>query len=233
MTFGLSHARAAEFGSDAWGHKISRPSAYRGQARAHGTERDSVRKRVLEAPHLNAEFHWPLGGKRGYGIVALAKDACLVEVTGSRDIKTLCHTLPDYGGTITQDSYAGWLHVGSCLPDVRVASGTPGAKGPLSWRDPGLVCGVAAARAEPFADDGHGTIARHKKRNPREGYFMTTCLHVDGIEPDNNAVERVNRRFVAIRSDGGGNRSQKGMDANSILFTLLATDRINANNTWP
>ncbi len=96
---GLSHARAAEFGGDALGHEISRSSAYRGKIRQAGRmapERDSVRKRVSEAPHLNAdEFHWPLGGRRGYGTVALAKDACLVEVTGSRDIKTLCQTLPD------------------------------------------------------------------------------------------------------------------------------------------
>ena len=264
---GLSHARAAEFGSDAWGHKISRPSAYRGkirQAERMAPERDSVRKRVLEAPHLNAdEFHWPLGGKRGYGIVALAKDACLVKVTDSRGIKTLCHTLPDYKGTITQDSYSGWLHVGSCrqmcvwhqerLVQKDVLTNPKGdvpkfldrlsAIHDKIYRASRIKDGhtrIVAAHCidaelrglmnEPFADDGHGTIARHKKRNPREGYFMTTCLHVDGIEPDNNAVERVNRRFVAIRSDGGGNRSQKGMDANSILFTLLATDRINANS---
>ncbi len=264
---GMSHARTAEFGGDALGHVTSRSSAYRGKIRQAGRmapERDSVRERVLEAPHLNVdEFHWPLGGKRGYGIVALAKNHCLVEVADSRDIKTLRQTLPGYRGTITQDSYPGWLHVGSCrqmcvwhqerLVQKDVLT-NPGGDVPafldrlsaihmkiyrasrIKDRHPRIVaarCIDAELRElmnEPFAGDGDGTIARHKKRYPREGYFMTTCLHVDGIEPDNNAVERANRRFVAVRSDGGGNRSRKGMDANSILFTLLATDRINKDS---
>ena len=264
---GMSHARAAEFGSDALKHEISRSSAYRGkieQAGRMAPERDSVKERVLEAPHLNAdEFHLPLAGKRGYGIVALAKNHCLVKVAGSRNIKTLCQTLPDYRGTITQDSYPGWLHVGSCRQmcvwhqerlvqkdlltnpggDVPTFLGRLSAIHKKIYRASRIKDGhsrIVAARcidselrelmSEQFTDDRHGIITRHKKRNPREGYFMTTCLHVDGVNPDNNAVERVNRRFVAIRSDGGGNRSQKGMDANSILFTLLATDRINGNS---
>ena len=33
--------------------------------------------------------------------------------------------------------------------------------------------------------------------------------------------------FKAIRDDGGWNKTQKGMDANSILFTIMATDWIN------
>ena len=37
----------------------------------------------------------------------------------------------------------------------------------------------------------------------------------------------MNRKFVAIRSDGGGNRSPKGMEANSILFSAYATDILN------
>ena len=45
-----------------------------------------------------------------------------------------------------------------------------------------------------------------------------------GAPPDNNLVERSNRRVVAARSDGGGNRSEKGMGANSILFTNMITD---------
>ena len=32
---------------------------------------------------------------------------------------------------------------------------------------------------------------------------------------------------MAIRNDGGGNRSADGMKANSVLFTIMATDRIN------
>ena len=44
---------------------------------------------------------------------------------------------------------------------------------------------------------------------------------------DNNPVERMNRKVVCVRDDGGGNRSEKGMKANSILFTAMATDLLN------
>ena len=56
---------------------------------------------------------------------------------------------------------------------------------------------------------------------------MSTHLQKEGVPVDNNGVERVNRRFVSVRNDGGGNRSQTGMDANSVLFTLTATNWIN------
>lgn len=76
-------------------------------------------------------------------------------------------------------------------------------------------------------DDEYKTIARRQRRHRREGYHMSTHLQKEGIPADNNSVERINRWFVSVRSDGGGNRSQKGMDANSVLFTLKATDWIN------
>lgn len=78
-----------------------------------------------------------------------------------------------------------------------------------------------------FVDDKDGTIARRRKRHAREGRYMTTHMYRNDVDPDNNGVERVNRRFTSIRGDGGGNRSQKGMNANSILFTVMATDWIN------
>ena len=59
---------------------------------------------------------------------------------------------------------------------------------------------------------------------------MTTHLYKENVAPDNNGVEQVNRRFVAVRNDGGGNRTQMGMDANSVLFTIYATDWINGNS---
>ena len=65
------------------------------------------------------------------------------------------------------------------------------------------------------------------QKTPPGGYFYTTHLYHPEIDPDNNPVERVNRKFVAIRNDGGGNRSADGMKANSVLFTIMATDRIN------
>lgn len=79
--------------------------------------------------------------------------------------------------------------------------------------------------------DGEGKrIVRYKKRISREGNFMTACRYMDGILPDNNPAENVNWRFTSIKNDGSGNRSEKGMDANSILFTVLATDKINGNS---
>ena len=59
---------------------------------------------------------------------------------------------------------------------------------------------------------------------------MTTSLSIREMPPDNNAIERTNRRFVCIKSDGGGNRSQKGMDANSVLYTIFATDKLNGTD---
>ena len=78
-----------------------------------------------------------------------------------------------------------------------------------------------------YADDGAGTVARYRKRFRREGSFLTTYLREEGVSIDNNPVERANRKMVAVRDDGGGNRSEKGMRANSILFTVMSTDRIN------
>ena len=83
---------------------------------------------------------------------------------------------------------------------------------------------------EAFTDDEDGTIARRRKRHVREGLYMTTHMYDEDVDPDSNGVERVNRRFKVIRTDGGGNRSQKGMDANSVLFTIMATDWINKDS---
>ena len=78
-----------------------------------------------------------------------------------------------------------------------------------------------------YADTTEVIITRRMKRHTREGMFMTTHMYREEVDPDNNEVERANRLFKSIRDDGGGNRTQKGMDANSILFTIMATDWIN------
>ena len=49
-----------------------------------------------------------------------------MEVAKSRDIPTLMNLLPEYDGIVIQDSYAGWMHVGSnrqmCLAhQIRIA----------------------------------------------------------------------------------------------------------------
>ena len=81
-------------------------------------------------------------------------------------------------------------------------------------------------KEEDWAGDKEGIINRFKKRWRREGYHMSTFLHIKGVRPDNNDVERTNRVFVSIKNDGGGNRTSRGMEANSTLFTLLATGKI-------
>ena len=90
------------------------------------------------------------------------------------------------------------------------------------------------ARCEPegcenyrLDEDGRKTINRHIKRHHQEGCFCTTHMYRDGIVPDNNAVKRVSRKFVAIQNDGRGNGSPDGMEANPVSFTTIATDRIN------
>ena len=35
-----------------------------------------------------------------------------------------------------------------------------------------------------------------------------------------------------MRGDGGGNRTEKGMKANSILFTIKLTDKINGRSFY-
>ena len=84
-------------------------------------------------------------------------------------------------------------------------------------------------------DDKQRTMARYRKRHRREGRFMTTHMYqkdARGVAQDSNGVERASRRFVAVRSDGGGNRTQRGMDANSVLFTVMATDWINKKSLF-
>lgn len=58
-----------------------------------------------------------------------------------------------------------------------------------------------------WEDDSQGTIKRYRKRYRREGYYLSTFLRKKGIKSGSNDVERMNRRFVSIRDDGGGNRS--------------------------
>ena len=66
-------------------------------------------------------------------------------------------------------------------------------------------CGPEDCENCRLDEDDRKTINRHIKRHHREGYFYTTHpLDHPEIDPDNNAVERVNRKFVAIRNDGGG-----------------------------
>ena len=83
-----------------------------------------------------------------------------------------------------------------------------------------------------YTDDETGTIKRYKEI-PAGGLFPQHAPGKGGGFPiDNNPVERTNRRFVAVRNDGGCNRSQRGMDANSILFTALATDWLRGENFY-
>ena len=83
-----------------------------------------------------------------------------------------------------------------------------------------------------YKDDRECNIARYQKRYKREKDFMTTFLRQKGVPPDNNSCERVNRVMVCVRGDGGGNRTEKGMKTNSILFTIKLTDKINMKSFY-
>ncbi len=78
---------------------------------------------------------------------------------------------------------------------------------------------------KPSSQKGHRQAKCQLRTNL---YNMRTFLHIKDVPPDNNDVERTNRVFVSIKNDGGddGNRTSRGMEANSILFTLLATGKI-------
>ena len=81
--------------------------------------------------------------------------------------------------------------------------------------------GMDAEIAELFERDYTGkskTVSGYAKRHRTEDGSHTTHLRgepSEGAEPDyvpggNSPVEMVGRKMVAIKSDGGGNRSQKG-----------------------
>ena len=57
-----------------------------------------------------------------------------------------------------------------------------------------------------WEDDSQGTINRYRKRYRGEGYYPSTFLRKKGVKSGNNDVERMNRKFVSIRDDGGGTR---------------------------
>ena len=262
---GLSHGKGAKFCIDAMGMAMSASRSYRNKISVSerlASERDAIRRDVLKEPYLTCdELHWPLKNKRGYVLVAMGDKRCLMEVSADRGIETLKEFLSGYDGTVGQDSYTGWLHIGSdrqmCMahqlrlvkkdikygnPEGDVLEFLTRLKGLYKQHyradkieDP-HTRKVAANCLDSmmrelmhgeWKDDEAGTIARYKKRYRREGLFLTTYLRKEGIPIDSNGVERMNRKFVAIRSDGGGNRSPKGMEANSILFSVYATDILN------
>ena len=59
-------------------------------------------------------------------------------------------------------------------------------------------------------EDKNGNIERYRKRYRREAGFLAVCMRVPGVPPDNNPVERSNRKVVAARSDGGGKPVREG-----------------------
>ena len=69
-------------------------------------------------------------------------------------------------------------------------------------------------------------MRRYQKRWLREGFRTSAFLFANGVDSSNNGVERINRGFVSIRNDNGGNISGEGMRVNSILFTTHAACRV-------
>ena len=62
-------------------------------------------------------------------------------------------------------------------------------------------------------------MAKHRKRYKRKREYLTT--HLRKSTPIDN-LERTARILVAVKNDGGGNRSEKSMEANSKHANGLA-----------
>ena len=267
---GLSHGKIANTSCDVLKRSISPSGSYRSKirtSRALEPDHASIKKKIMEEPVLNCdELWWPLGKTKGVVITALGKDSCLMEVAKSRDITTLMSLLPQYDGIVIQDSYAGWMHIGTnrqmCLAhQIRIpkkdlkykkldsettnflndlcailkrlysADKTKGVKKRLEAAD-SFDAQLDCLMNREYKDDAECNIARYQKRYKREKDFMTTFLRQKGVPPDNNSCERANRVVVCVRGDGGGNRTEKGMRANSILFTIKLTDKINGRSFY-
>ena len=267
---GLSHGKIANTSCDVLKYNISPSGSYRSKIRtskALESDHDSIKKKIMEEPVLNCdELWWPLGKTKGVVLTALGKDACLMEVAKSRDIQTLMNFLPQYDGIVIQDSYTGWMRIGSnrqmCLAhqiripkkdlkykkldsetdkflnDLRAilkglygADKTKGVKRRLEAAD-SFDAQLDCLMNQEYKDDAECNIARYQKRYKREKDFMTTFLRQKDVPPDNNSCERANRVVVCVRGDGGGNRTEKGMRANSILFTIKLTDKINGRSFY-
>ena len=267
---GLSHGKIANTSGDALKYNISPSSSYRSKIRTSRvleSDHCSIKKKIIKEPILNCdELWWPLGKTKGVVITALGRDSCLMEVTKSRDIPTLTNLLPQYDGTVIQDSYTGWMHIGSnrqmCLAhQIRIvkkdlkykklnsettnflnelrtilkalygADKIKGVKKRLEAAN-SFDAQLGCLMNQKYKDDAECNIARYQKRYQREKDFMTTFLRQKGVPPDNNACERANRVVVCVRGDGGGNRTEKGMRANSILFTIKLTDKINGKSFY-
>ncbi len=173
--------------------------------------------------------------------------------TYSRPIKTPKGIVGDFQGITARDPYAGWPHT-EVNRQMRIChqmrpikwdfrykkpdgETTAFPREPLSIHrgiymasgngDGGIrLAGADRPDAEPAAlmerqwEGRDGNTGRYG----RESRFLAVCLRVPGIPSDNNPVERSNRKVVAARSYGGGNRSGKGMEANPIPFTNMITD---------
>ena len=267
---GLSHGKIANTSCDVLKYNISPSGSYRSKIRtskALESDHDSIKKKIMKEPVLNCdELWWPLGKTKGVVLTALGKDACLMEVAKSRDIPTLMNLLPQYDGIVIQDSYTGWMRIGSnrqmCMAhQIRIAKRdlkykklnsettnflndlrailkrlygtdkTKGVKKRLEAAD-SFDAQLDDLMNREYKDDAECNIARYQKRYKREKGFMTTFLRQKGVPPDNNSCERANRVVVCVRGDGGGNRTEKGMRANSILFTIKLTDKINGRSFY-
>ena len=190
-----------------------------------------------------------------------------MEVAKSRDIQTLMSLLPQYDGIVIQDSYTGWMSIGSnrqmCLAhQIRIpkkdlkykkldsettnflndlcailkglygTDKTKGVKKRLEAAD--------SFDAQPRLPDESGIQRRRrvqhcqisKEVQERKGLYDHVSLSKRRVPPDNNSCERANRVVVCVRGDGGGNRTEKGMRANSILFTIKLTDKINERSFY-
>ena len=258
---GLSHGKTAAFFGNVLGSQASATKSYRNKistSRKLVPMRDAIASEILQEPYLKCdELWWPLGKSSGYVLMALGQNGCLARVSYDRKAETLKAFLPGYDGTISQDSYSGWLHIGGrrqmCMQhQIRLPKLDLKYKNPKDdvlkfledlkhllkqyfmadaiedqhTRQVAANCldkQMSELIHREMEDDDDKNINRYRKRHAREGYFLTLFLLVPGIKSGNYDVEIMNRKLVAIRHDGGGNRSPIGMEANSILFTIFTT----------
>ena len=74
--------------------------------------------------------------------------------------------------------------------------------------------------SKTYRADANRRLAKHLRH---EQPWLFTFLHCPGIDATNNAGEREMRPAVIMRKTWGGNRTEAGANAQSILMSVLRT----------
>ena len=114
---GLSHGKVTEFLEDVAKDKTSRTWSYRNKIKISRTlepEYNAMKKDILKEPYLACdEVWWKIPGENGGKVmVARGEKICLAKVVWSANIEEVKKMLPEYKGTVGQDSNTMWFHTG-------------------------------------------------------------------------------------------------------------------------